>query len=500
MNYSFVHSLALSLLPCLIPPYAFRLSRIFGTRRVGWVLFAVFTLLAALQLLRSWQPQHMWLSPRLTLDLLNFLIPMLLLIGMVHIETFFKERLRLEEAEKKLRANLELQVQERTAELDQANDDLQHEIALRMQGEAELLKSKEQYRFLFEENPQPMWIFDLNSFQFLAFNRATLRHYGFTGEEFRALTAKDLYPAEDLEAFLVDCAKTKLEVQRRETWRHCKKDGTLIDVELTTQDMIYTGCPARLMLANDVTAQRLLQKQLLQAQKMEVTTQMAGGVADNFNKLINVIEGDATELIEKFQDHGAVDPLKRIAANAGSAAALTRQLLALVRRHPMRPQPLDLNKLIENQTRTLDRLLGDRITLETNCGPTLPSIMADTVLVEQILRNLVLNARDAMPQGGSITLGTTAVRVDEEHARRNGERRPGTYACLTVSDTGSGMSAEVQGHLFEPFFTTKGAGKAAGLGLATVHGLVKQHSGWVEVSTQAGAGSRFAVFFPCATS
>src|SRR5882757_9597263 len=188
MNFSVVHSVVLGLLACVIPPYAFRLSRVFGTRRVGWVLVTVFTSLAALMLVRSWQP--FGLDSKLTLDLLNFLIPVLLLIGMVHIEILFKERLRLEEEEKKLRMGLESEVKARTADLDKANDELQREISLRKQGEEELRKSKEQYRFLFDENPQPMWIFALDSFKFLVFNRATLRHYGYSNSDFRELTAK----------------------------------------------------------------------------------------------------------------------------------------------------------------------------------------------------------------------------------------------------------------------------------------------------------------------
>ena len=159
------HSITLSLLSCLIPPYAIRLTRLFGTRRVGWTLFAIFSLLAVLQILRSWQPFGLGVDPIFTLDLLNFLIPVLLLASMVHIEMLFRERLRLEKEEKKLRAGLEQQVKQRTTEFDAANEELQHEIALRRQGEQELRNSKEQYRFLFDENPQPMWIFDRRTFE-----------------------------------------------------------------------------------------------------------------------------------------------------------------------------------------------------------------------------------------------------------------------------------------------------------------------------------------------
>jgi PAS domain S-box-containing protein len=490
-------AVVLGLLPCIIPPYAYRLSRVFGTKRVGWLLFGVFVLLAALQLVRASVIMGWVADPSLTFDILYFLIPILLLIGMVHIETLFKERFRLEEEEKHLRETLQMEVRKRTADLDAINDELQREISLRKQGEEELRKSKEQYRFLFDENPQPMWIFDLQTFRFLAFNSATLRHYGYPAAEFRELFAHDLWAPEQSELFARDCAKTGVGIQRRGPYKHCKKDGTPMEVEITSLDLVYASRPARLVLAHDVTAQRQLQKQLLQTQKMQVTNQLAGGVADNFNTLITTIEEDARVLAQNCQEAASAEPLKRIAATAASAGGLTRQLLALVRRHPMQVQPLDLNKLIERESGPLSRLLGKKISLETICRANLPPVVADPALVEQILRNLILNARDAMPSGGAVTVSTSGILVDEDHIRNHEEARPGTFIRLTVADTGCGMAPEVQEHLFEPFFTTKSAAQAAGLGLATVYGLVRQHAGWVEVDSAPGTGSCFSVYFPC---
>ncbi len=254
MSHLSVYNVIVGLLPCLIPPYALRLNRVFGTKRVGWVLFAAFSLLAVLQLVRFWHPMGLGLDPGITLDLFYLLIPFLLLVGMVHIETLFKERLRVEQEEKRMRGELEGLVSERTADLDHANGELQREISLRKQGEAELRKSKEQYRFLFDENPLPMWIFDLQSGQFLAFNTAALRYYGFSSAEFRTLTAKDLCASEELEAFATDCSQTSPGVQPRRIWRHCRKDGSVVEVEITAQDLTYAARRARLVLAYDVTA------------------------------------------------------------------------------------------------------------------------------------------------------------------------------------------------------------------------------------------------------
>lgn len=498
MNQPSLLSLLIGLVPCLIPPYAFRLSRVFGTRKVGWMLFCTFTLLAGLQLLRVW-PGGLGLDPQWTFDLLNFLVPVLLLIGMVHIEMLFRERLRLEHEERRLREGLEETVRERTAELNHANEELQREISLRKQGEAELKKSKDQYRFLFDENPQPMWIYDRASLRFLAFNAAALRYYGYSSSDFRTLTAKDLCEPSEVDAFGTESVKPLSAAQPRTIRRQIKKDGSVVEVELAMLDLNYAETSARLVLVSDITAHRLLQQQTLHSQKMAVTNQLAGGVADNFNRLIASIETDANSLVQTCHDDAAQPSLRRIAATAAGASGLNRQLLALVRRHPMRPQTLDLNRLLESQNGSLSRLVGDKIKVEKLCWAGLPPIIADPVLVEQIIKQLVLNARDAMANGGCLTLCTAPVMVDEVRALSHEDARPGPFVCLTVADTGCGMTADVQSRLFEPFFTTKDSGKATGLGLATVHGLVKQHSGWIEVMTEPGAGSKFHVFFPCAS-
>lgn len=497
MTSSPVYSAFLSLFSCAIPPYAYRLNRLFGTRRVGWVLFVVFTLLSIVQVLRLWQPMGLGLEPGLTLDLVNFLVPMLLLTGMVHIEILFKERLRLEQEEKRLRAGLEQQVKDRTTEVDQANEELQREINLRKQGEEELRSSKERYRFLFEENPQPMWIYELKSLKIIAFNSAATRHYGYTAAEFRELSTKDICLPEEAEAFLAEAEKAGGTVHRRNIWHHCKKDGTVMEVELARLDLTYAGTPARLILAHDVTAQRLLQKQMLQAQKMEVTTQLAGGVADRFATLVSVLEGDAQALVQECSNEATAEPLKRIAANAGCAAELTRQLLALVGRHPIQVKPVDLNQLIESQSGRLARLLGARVQVEKVLWASLPMIIADTTLVEQMLQHLAANAREAMAAGGTLTLTTTPVRVDKAQAAESEFARAGSFVCLTISDTGCGMTPEVRARLFEPFFTTKSSRGANGLGLATVHGLVKQHAGWMEIKSEPNAGTQVSIYFPC---
>ncbi len=247
------YSTVLSVFAFLIPPYALRLTRVFGTRRVGWVVFSAFALLAALQLIRAWRPMGLALDPATTLDLLYLLVPVLLLIGMLHIETVFKERLRVEAEERRMRGELELQVRERTAELDQANEALQREISLRKTGEQELRKSKEGYRFLFDENPLPMWIFDLRTLEFLAFNNAALRHYGYSHAEFKKLSPADLCVPAEVATFLEGCSQPTVMGQARRAWQHRTRDGAVTEVETTAHDLVYAERPARLVIAYDVS-------------------------------------------------------------------------------------------------------------------------------------------------------------------------------------------------------------------------------------------------------
>jgi PAS domain S-box-containing protein len=240
------------------------------------------------------------------------------------------------------------------------------------------------------------------------------------------------------------------------------------------------------------------QEQLRQSQKMEAIGQLAGGVAHDFNNMLAVVRGNAELLVLDAGKHPerTGDCLKQIIAAADRAANLTRQLLAFSRKQIMQFHPLGLNDVIANLTKMLRRLIAEHIHLECHYGAGLPMIRADAGMMEQVLVNLVVNARDAMPEGGHLFIATEKVRLEESHAQANPEARAGEFVCLLVRDTGTGIDAEHMPRIFEPFFTTKELGKGTGLGLATVYGIVKQHQGWVEVESQAGVGSTFKVFLP----
>jgi PAS domain S-box-containing protein len=249
--------------------------------------------------------------------------------------------------------------------------------------------------------------------------------------------------------------------------------------------------------ARDITESLNLEAQLRQALKMESIGQLAAGVAHDFNNILTVIQGHAGLLLGDPQLPAAfTESIKQISTAAERAASLTRQLLMFSRKQIMQPRLLNLNEVVQNLAKMVRTLLGEHITFRKHTAEGLPPIHADPGMIEQVIINLAANARDAMPRGGELLLRTYAVEIDPDYARSVPEARPGYFVCLSISDTGHGMTPEVRSHIFEPFFTTKEIGKGTGLGLATVYGIVKQHQGWIEVDTEVGQGTTFRVFFP----
>jgi two-component system cell cycle sensor histidine kinase/response regulator CckA len=247
-------------------------------------------------------------------------------------------------------------------------------------------------------------------------------------------------------------------------------------------------------------ARKNLADQLRQAQKMEAFGQLAGGVAHDFNNILAVIMGYTSLLLE----HGNLnvdikDQLAEIYSAGERAANLTRQLLTFSRKRQMTVSLLDLNEVVSSMTKMLRRIIGENINLQCSLSPDLPAVEADEGMVEQILMNLVVNARDAMPGGGQLIISTRPVATDSAYFQGNPDARVREFVCLSIQDMGCGMSPEIKARIFEPFFTTKNEGKGTGLGLATVHGIVKQHQGWIEVESQVGVGTTFKIFLPAST-
>ncbi len=250
----------------------------------------------------------------------------------------------------------------------------------------------------------------------------------------------------------------------------------------------------------DITERKQLEEQLRQSQKMEAFGQLAGGVAHDFNNLLTIIKGYVCVLLdENCPAEKRAPGLTAIGKATDRAALLTRQVLAFSRRQLFQPRSLDLNGVVGDTGHMLQQLVGESIALKTQCLSGTASITADPNMLEQILINLAANARDAMPRGGQLTLSTSLCDVDSTHVRQHPEARPGPHVCLSVTDTGCGIAPEHMSRLFEPFFTTKDVGKGTGLGLASVYGIVKQHEGWIEVSSRVGKGTSFKVFFPASS-
>ena len=247
----------------------------------------------------------------------------------------------------------------------------------------------------------------------------------------------------------------------------------------------------------DITARLNLEGQLLQAQKMESIGQLAAGVAHDFNNMLTIIQGHTSKLLMNPSLSAAVqDSTLAVYGAAERAASLTRQLLMFSRKNIMQPRPINLHEAVANLNKMLGRLLGETVALHFECNQEPPPIYADPGMIDQVLMNLAVNAHDAMPDGGTLTISVAECWVGPEYLEHSPEARLGHFVRLQMTDTGCGMSPSVRARIFEPFFTTKEPGKGTGLGLATVFGIVKQHAGWIEVTSDLKRGATFTIFFP----
>ncbi|HKC00940.1 MAG TPA: PAS domain S-box protein, partial [Terriglobales bacterium] len=484
----------------------------------------------------------------------------------------------------------------------------------RDRAENELRESEQQYRLLFDTNPLPMWVFDRETLAFLAVNEAAVRHYGFSRQEFFAMTIKDIRPEEDTPVLLQAIPRPGGGLNSIEVWRHRKKDGAVIDVEITSHALPFRGRQAELVLAHDVTDQKRnqerlrqseerfgkafrssplgitiitvtesryldvndaflqitgygrgdvvgrttneleiwvdpderaamrqqltesgriiafraklrtrsgdirlsdvsaelidldgapcvlaiihditeakrLEEQFLQAQKMEAVGRLAGGLAHDFNNMLGVIIGYSELLQERFETGPARKGVDEIKKAGQRAASLTRQLLAFSRQQVLTPRILNLNAVVDNLNTMLRHMIGEDVELIFTPGASLGNVRADLVQVEQIIMNLAVNARDAMPRGGKFAIETSNADLDATFADSHPSVRPGSYVLLAVSDTGFGMDQDTMVRIFEPFFTTKGPGKGTGLGLSMVHGVVNQSGGSIWVYSEPGKGA-----------
>jgi PAS domain S-box-containing protein len=287
------------------------------------------------------------------------------------------------------------------------------------------------------------------------------------------------------------------------TLKNKRKDGTDYYEHLSAIPVKDESGKIRkfVYISKDITKERSLEDQLRQAQKMEVFGRLAGGIAHDFNNILTAIIGYATFLIEGLREDAALGSYaEQILSSSEKAASVTQGLLAFSRKQIMNPLPVDLNDIIRHLEKFLLRFIGEDIELRTILADGPLTVMADTVQIEQVLMNLATNARDAMPNGGLLTIKTEAVTIDSEYVDRHLFAKAGGYACISVTDTGSGMDEDTRENLFEPFFTTKDVGRGVGLGLAIVYGIIRQHEGDINVYSELGSGSTFRIYLPLTSS
>jgi PAS domain S-box-containing protein len=359
--------------------------------------------------------------------------------------------------------------------------------------EHQLRASEDQYRLLFSDNPQVMWIHDAETLRFLAVNRVACERYGYTVDEFLRLSLKDLHPGEEHAA--VDASVTSDRGYQGD-WHHRTRDGRTLSVEVRSQRIHWWGTVARLTIADDTSERRDLEEQLRHSQKMDAIGQLAGGVAHDFNNLLTAIQGYADLLADKIagEDDKQSD-LNEIRLAARRAATLTRQLLAFSRKQHLNPKTLRVADVVAGIVPMLTRLVGETIDLKTTASGR-GVVVADEGQLEQILVNVIVNARDAMPAGGTIAIETSDAVLDAEHAAHHPDMAAGRYVLLSVSDTGCGMDSKTRERIFEPFFSTKPKDQGTGLGLATVYGIVKQTGGHIRVYSDVGRGTTLKIYLP----
>ncbi|OAI55144.1 hypothetical protein AYO44_00060 [Planctomycetaceae bacterium SCGC AG-212-F19] len=370
------------------------------------------------------------------------------------------------------------------------------DITERKQTEDALCESEALYRVLFEKAPIGLGIADTQG-NLIAFNDTMLKPGGYTREDIHAIgNVAGLYWDERDRDEVLALARQQGSVHRHEV-RFKARDGTPYTTMLDLTPVAVRGKSCHLAMVEDITERKGLEEQLRQAQKMEAVGQLAGGIAHDFNNLLTAILGNVSLLLAAVPDHEPNrDLLRDIERAATRATELTGQLLGFSRQTMLRLEPTNLNTVIRETVAILRWTIDPRISVVVQTAPDLWPVQADPGQMNQVLMNLCLNARDAMPEGGQLTLEVANVMLDAAEARRHIDARPGAFVRLRVGDTGQGIPADVLPRIFDPFFTTKEPGKGTGLGLAMVFGILKQHHGWIDCQSEVGKGTMFDIYLP----
>ncbi len=343
------------------------------------------------------------------------------------------------------------------------------------------------YYQLFEFNPQPMWVFNPENLRFLAVNQMAIQLYGYTREEFLAMSITDIRPPEDVPQVLAAVESPIREYQGQTIWRHYTKSRELLYTEVRTMELDYLGQPARITLITDVSRRIAVERELRESQKLDAIGQLAGGLAQDFNKLLANIQANTVQ---------AITQLESIQITASRAATLTSQLLSFAGQQETQPQLLHWANSLTASEPLLHALLPPAVTMDFQTRTGEAQVHLTPIAAQQLLLNLITNARDAISKVGQIRITSAVVDMQPSHPDYASGFPAGPYLQLTIADSGSGMTESVMAHLYEPFFTTKPPGQGTGLGLPTVYGIVRQAGGWIRVDSEPGQGSEFRLYLP----
>lgn len=432
-------------------------------------------------------------------------------------EAFLNKPLQLWELTVQIRAMLKIKAanisqQEESVHLKQLvaqrTRELAEELAAREKALGKLTESETLFKTVFTEAPMGICLADSKTGRFLRVTPALARITGRSVEDLASCGWKDITHPDDIktqQASLAGLTSGETKVFQLEK-RYLRPNGAVVWVKLTATELpaFDNANPRYMGMVEDISSSKAaeqekaqLEEQFRQSQKMETAGKLAGGIAHDFNNILSAILAYSDFIINRLPQsdpgRGDAEEIKKAGLRA---AALTRQLLAFSRKQVLKPEVLDANLVVRGMKGMLNRLLGENIKLSTVAARTPAFIKADQGYMEQVLLNLCVNARDAMPKGGKLTLEVSPVRMDEAYVQRHGTIEPGDYVMVSVSDNGSGMNAETKSHIFEPFFTTKPRDKGTGLGLSTVYGIVKQSGGAIVVYSEEGQGTAFKLYFP----
>ncbi len=359
-----------------------------------------------------------------------------------------------------------------------------------------LRQSEERYRLLFDHNPVPMWLYDAETLHFVAVNETAVRNYGYTEEEFLGMSIGQIRPEEDLERFIESVRATRDEPLTVSEWRHRRKDGTILHVEVMSRPLVFNGRPSRLVMAADITEKKQLQEQFLRAQRLESLGMLASGIAHDLNNMLAPILFAGPLLRTSVSSPRDLRILETLEKSAERGSGLVRQILAFAQGTSAAPRITQLKHIARDVVSIVEASFPKNIILEQHITSNAWPVQANPTQIHQILLNLCVNARDAMPQGGTLAIRVGNRHLDSDEAATFPEGRAGDWLVLEVADTGTGIPADIVPHIWDSFFTTKAPGKGTGLGLATVRSIVTGHMGFVGLETAVGKGTTFRIFLP----